>query len=540
MPQPVTRTLKITYGSFVLDSTGDYYIDGRWTVQKDYDKAALSCVVVVQNETAATFITSCQSIEAAFRIPRQRLKVEVDSTTVFDLHPTGSTGFNAEPSIEKLDDDVATGRSRRYRVTVRCELPADLSGQSGRRLASVTLDQDASKRRRISVAGRYTAVPGGSDSALTQYQNSAAAYRSALITAIGGGGTFDLIQDVATRDDSDKNCDFVFVLQEDLYGPTSATLSHASIRGAAIRFAADQAAPGDAPSGVKRLQRVVVSIDCSVDNDVSTDLEGLWTTEIRPWLISQARTRFGASAVARVGDTPTYDRTANTISATVTLDMVVGGVGVIGLVVSVEVWNLLGNLLVPAYAKSRLAKYEFNGIARRVRTTTVVESRLGLWTTNADGGGFSGGAGGGAAAGGGAGAGPAALGAGGGFNGPIVGDIPATHVGTGPGGSEVIVPGGGDMGFNGPGGAGPGGARPPGAGGGGGGGGAGYRLMETRRSHAQRRLGLEETIDVTDLTTVLVEEWADPVEGGSGGGGVITPDDPPPATPAPVVTTGQG
>lgn len=466
MSQAVARSLKITYGAVTVDGSGAYYINGPWTLTKAYPAGRVEATVAVTETTAALLQTACAALEAAFRKPRQALTVEVDGITQVSADPgSANTGFNAEPSITKAGDPGDGSLLRVYRIAVEFELPADLSGQGGRRTASVLVDQDASNRRRITARGRYTVIPGGSSTARAQFLAGFATYRAALIAGGGGGGTYDTIDLTATSDDADKNCDFSFILQEDLYSPTGSGVAHASIRGASIHYVAADPNPGDAPQAtVRRLRRVMASIDCAVDATVSTDLDGLWTGQVLPYLIAQTKQKFGAAGVAKVDEHRDFDRTQNRIVATVVLDCIVSGASTIRMDVTVEVWNQYGKTRIPAYANDPLAKYVFQGPARRVRTTTSVETKLGLWSAAADGESFAGGGAGGA--------------------GPWV---PAN-------------------------------------------GGGGYGKDEVRRSAAQRRMGVDNTIDVTDCVTVLVEEWAnDPGKGSSGAGGpVITPSDPGP------------
>jgi len=395
--QAVTRTLKITYGAITVDGSGAYYINGPWSLQKTYEGGRVEATVAVAETTAALLQTACAALEAAFRKPRQALTVEVDGVTQVSADPgSANTGFNAEPSIGKAGDPGDGSLLRIYRIAVAFELPADLTGQGGRRTASVLVDQDASNRRRITARGRYTVIPGGSSGARAQFLAQFSTYRAALIAGGGGGGTYDTIDLTATSDDADKNCDFSFLLQEDLYSPTGAGLTHASIRGASIHYVAADPNPGDSPQvTVRRLRRVMASIDCAVDATVSTDLDGLWTGQVLPYLIAQAKLKFGASGAAKIDEHRDFDRTQNRIVATVVLDCVVSGASTIRLDVTIEVWNHYGKTRIPAYADDPLAKYVFQGPARRVRTTTSVETKLGLWSVTADGEGFAGGGGGG-------------------------------------------------------------------------------------------------------------------------------------------------
>jgi len=500
-----TRTLKITYGTTVVGGTTDYLLDGPVRFSKTYDRFDIAFRVLVQNDTAATFQTNCATIEAAFRTPRQLIKVEMEGQTFIDLSPSSNTGFLAEPSItDAADTAAATGRSRLYDVTIACQLPADLTGQSGRADSTVTVDYDASRRLRITITGRYTALGGNSASA--QYNAAIGTYASSVLSSFGGGGTFDLVTEDVVPDDANKNCAFTRVYQEVLYAPTSGGLSHASIRGASIVYSRRRPAPGDSPDKrVKRLEEVTVQFTCSVDADVSTSLETLYNDTIRPYLLSQASTLFNATSTAVVDETRNFDKSGNNIAASLDLRMVIAGSLHLEYLRTVAVEDEKGETLQPAWdGSSRYAKYRFAGIARRVRTITSVERVIGLWSVAPDGGAFVGGGGGGNGAGGDAG------GKGGAGRGAKA-STNAKKASANAGAAAAPDSGGG--------GAGSVGATPLG--------GDGWVTMRTRRAAKQIRLGIDSNvIDATDCETVIEEEYH--VKPSGGGGATTTPKNPAP------------
>ena len=491
----VTRTLKITYGAtFYVGGDSAYLIHGPVRFEKSYTAFVASFQVVVQNDTASTFKTNCDTVEAAFRTPRQKLKIEMESQTFIELDPSVNTGFLAEPSISNGADTVAeTGRSRLYDVSVAVALPADLSGQSGRADSSIVLDYDASRRRTITITGRYTAL--GPNSARAQYNSAIGTYSSSILSSLASGATFDLMVEDVNPDDADKNCSFTRVYREVLYASTSGGLSHASIVGSAISYARRRPAPGDSiERAAKRLEEVTVSFSCNVNQSVSTSLESLYNDSVRPWLLSQATSLFGASATAVVDETRSFDKTANTIAATLDLRMVIGGGITLEYTRTVGLENQYGVTLQPVWDKSSdLAKHKFRGIARRVRTITVVETVLGVYAPSGDGKSFVGGQAGGGVAniGGGAGAGAK-------FN-------------SGKPAAAAPAPGGGGGGST--------GAEPIGGG--------GWEQMSSRRFATTRKMGIDgNTITVTDLQTVIEEEYHDEPSGGGGGGTSTTPSEP--------------
>lgn len=509
MPPAVTRTLKITYGSTYVGGDSVYLIHGPVRFDKSYTTFRASFQVLVQDTTAATFKTNCDTVEAAFRIPRQSLKIEMEGQTFVDYTNAANTGFLAEPSISNGADTVAeTGRSRLYDVAVTVALPADLSGQSGRADSSIVLDYDASRRRSITITGRYTAL--GSNSARAQYNAAIGTYASSILSSLASGATFDLLVEDVNPDDADKNCSFTRVYREVLYASTSGGVSHASIVGSTIVYSRRRPAPGDSSErAAKRLEEVTVGFSCSVNQSVTTSLESLYNDSVRPWLLSQASSLFGASSTAVVDETRSFDKTANTISATLDLRMVIGGGITLEYSRTVSVENQRGVIKQPVWdGKSDLAKHKFRGIARRLRTITVVEKVLGTYSVAGDGNSFVGGQAGGA---------PANIGGGAGRGGKFnAGSPAAAAAGPSAGGGAT-------------------GADPIG--------GAGWDETNCRRSAHTDKMGIDgNTIATTDLITVIEEEYHDEPGAGGGGGPPTTSGDgaaPGFAAPGGAITAGR-
>lgn len=502
MSAAVTRTLKITYGSLLVGGTSDYLIHGPYRQSKTYQGYSIEFDVIVSDTSSvANFKTACDNLEAAYRIPRQAITVEFEGVTLISLSPSSNTGFLAQPEIVKVGDErTDTGRSRRYTLRIACQLPADLSGQSGRLDSTTTLDYDASRRRRITIEGIYTAL--SSNSASAQYEAAIGAFASTQLAAFGSGGTFDLVNEDEIPDDANKNCRFRRVYQEVLYASTSGGLSHASIRNSVIVYRQSKPSPGDSPGkSVKRAQSVVAAITCNVDKTVTTDLKTLWTGSVRAWFLAEIASKFNGATVAVEDEQFAPDYTQNVIVATLMLTVLASGASSLSYVKTVAYDEDPGNLLQPAWGGDRFSKYKHDGIATCLRTTTEIERKVGLWSVNANRDGFVGGGG-------------AGIGNNGGGSGGAGGGS------AGKGGSTIKTSGG------------PAAAAAPaapagGGGGGGGGGGAGGGNWVVKRllpSVTQIRLGegSDRAFDVTDCTLTVVEEYYVQPSKGKGSGPVTT------------------
>lgn len=500
MSAAVTRTLKITYNGVLVGGTSEYLIHGKWSLSKDYDRATVSFSVLVQDDSASSFQTKCAALEAAYRTPRAALLVECESQTLLSFDPASNTGFHSAPTITKAGDQRAdTGRSRLYNCSVSFDLPADLSGVSGRAYSTSSVDYDASRRMRITITGRYTAL--SSNGATAQYKSAGPTYCASVVSSLGSGGTFDLVDEQITPDDQDKWADFSRTYQEILYGTASATLSHASIRASNVAFQRARQAPGDSPGkNTKRLETISARVECFIDHTVETDIEGLWSGTIRPYVLTRIKALFGVSTIADVVEDGTYDHTSNRLSGTVACSCVVAGSSTFEYKSTVKITTDTGELLQPAYGGSRYSKYRFNGIAERYRETTEIETRYGLWTVNADGESFSSAGGAGGAGGGG-------------------GAVGGSGSGGTPSGQRNFV-------IKTTGAASSSGTQPsPGGGGGGGAGGAaaasnassGYVVVGRALSATPVTLGLVESFNMTLLATVTTEAYYEEPANGAGG-----------------------
>jgi len=372
----VTRELQIIYGSVTIGAGTSYIIDGTdpISLEVNYSVASVSATVIVASSTEAGFNTACDALEDAFRTPRQRLRVILGATTMWDYNPTTNTGFNARPSISKPGSRHDTGRSRRYQVRVEVDLPADLTNQNGRATSSVNLTETDARRRRVIIGGTYTAL--SSNSARDQYTASIDAYASAVLGAFGGTweGPFDITADA---DDADKILQFSRTYEELIYNQSSGVLNDTQIRRPQISVGRIYEAPGDSRIGTTspvRLATIPVSFDCSIDKTNSTDLDSIYESKIKPYMIQIAETVSGGSSLALVNEVVNLDRVENRISADLTF-LGAGSSGILSASVETEDTVDHGVVLTPVWSGDRHAKFRFQGPASLVRTivTTVRE-----------------------------------------------------------------------------------------------------------------------------------------------------------------------
>lgn len=371
-----SQEFSIVYGSTTVGGAStDYVLDGPMRIGNDYVTGTVSAdVVVVKNPayTEAQFKTACAALEAAFRVPRQRLQVILGSQTMIDWNPSTDTGFNAEPSCEKVGDDVDTARSRRYRITVKATLPADLSGQNGRRSSITTVEYDASRIRTVTITGEYTAI--SSTAARAVYTANSPAFFSAVLTALGG--TYELIRETPDSDDADKICKFTAVYREIVYAQSGAGLDHTNIVSHTVSFARSFPSPGDSGGGtVRRPETVVVTYDCNVRG--TQGLESLWNGTLRPYVIAQFNAKFPNKASAIVSEDPRFEHANQRITASLTFSAIISG-DILTLAATMGFEEDAGKRFTGAWTGDKYAHHVDQGFAVVLLTQHVEGTVLGL------------------------------------------------------------------------------------------------------------------------------------------------------------------
>lgn len=371
-----SQEFSIVYGSVTVGGAStDYVLDGPMRLSVDYVTGTVSCdVIVVKNPayTEAQFKTACAALESGYRIPRQRVQVILGSQTMVDWNPTTDTGFNAEPLCEKAGDQVDTARSRRYRLTVRVTLPADLSGQNGRRSSTTTVEYDASRIRTVTISGEYTAI--SSTAARAMYISNSPAFFSAVLGALGG--TYELVRETPDSDDADKICRFTVVYREIVYSQSAAGVDHTNIVSHTVLFSRSFPSPGDSGGGsTRRPELVTVSYDCNVRG--SQNLESLWSATLRPYVISQFNAKFPNKASAIVSEDPRFEHANQRISASLTFSAIITG-DTLTLLATMGFDEDAGKRFTGAWTGDKYAHYVDQGFATVLLTQHVEGTVLGL------------------------------------------------------------------------------------------------------------------------------------------------------------------
>jgi len=370
----VARELSIVYGSATLGGASENLLVEKYRENIGYESGTIEADVIVTGTTESTFITNCTALESAFRTPRQRLRVILGSQTQIDWNPADSTntGFNQQPTIAKVGDPADTGRSRRYHITVTAELPADLSGQAGRRLSSTTIAYGPNRQRQVTFAGQYTALT--SLLARAQYEAQVATFTSTVLTGIDATAAWEKISEQVENDDTNKNATFSVIFEELLYNQSSGTLDDPAIVGLRVNFNRSIPSPGDSVLNgvsVNRLEIVAVAFSCVLDKGQSTDPKAVYESTLRPHLVSEIQAKFSPSFMAIIDDQHHFNFPQNALSGTLLVQMTTGG-PVVEFTRIVEVRSLTPSRFVDVWDGNPYSAQEYKTHGQIFRTVTDI------------------------------------------------------------------------------------------------------------------------------------------------------------------------
>jgi hypothetical protein len=308
----VTRVHSIAYGALTVGGGTHYHLHGAIVRTSDYTQLTLSFFVVVQESTESTFAARAAALEAAFRAPNANLVMTTGAGSETWSH-SANTGMGAIPHCRKAGSSLDSATSRLYECSVTVQLPADEPGKSGRQSARVTYSEDGSEIMHMAVSAVYTAL--GANSALAQAQSAFPTYYAALQTA--AGGTWDEYGGrVYTPDDEGKICQASAAFRRVISNQSVAALNDTTLQDVQISVSTKTVAPGDAAgSGAQRMQQITVVYSARVRSSVSTDLQSVWLTKVRPRMVAVATALSDARRVTAISVEPGLDAQNNAISA---------------------------------------------------------------------------------------------------------------------------------------------------------------------------------------------------------------------------------
>ena len=384
MSAAVSRELKITYGSMVVGGTTDYLIWGPWKLTPySYGSVSVEFMVLVTSTTESGFAAARAAVENAFRTPRQRLKIELGSSTLRDFDPSTNSGFDAEAEIRDDGPPESTGRSRLYKVRISVKLPADLTGQNGLSESEIELEYSPSGVRTLTVSGTYTATTAPLE-ARANYEAHFATYVAGKVSGELGGGTFELVRKQATTGDTNKVCRFRHTYEEVIFAQSVGALDDATLTQPSLNInrrevttpsATSEDLPAEAKAGGSQEKEpeitpsefmVDISYDVNVDKSV-TNLYGKWTDTIKPFLLSVLSTYvLGGTSILESVD-PGFDPVRNRISARISARVYRGG-NLLKFTIRTTDDLDTGTAIIETHGSDPFSAYTYSGKAKLIRT----------------------------------------------------------------------------------------------------------------------------------------------------------------------------
>lgn len=385
----MSRLLKVTYAgvSVGLNATSvSYHLTGKYRYREEYTTAFIEFDVVVANATRATFLTDEAALIAAYTKPDQALEVLLGATTRHGYSPTagasGNTGFLARPSITKTGSPLDTANSAFYRCRVDVQLPADLSGRSGRREAFVDLETNGSGVRTARVGGTYTALT--TTDAFATYTAAAETAAQALMDLVDASAVWELVGKPRARfDDQNKLLAFEHVYREVVANQASGVLNHPAIVNPTLIVRREKVSTERAI--LSRIGSTGGSLDasaliglraefrCNIDRATQPDLQLAYENVVRPRLLEAIRELSGVTTLAVVRDEMVPEIHEHTLTARVDCQ---GdpGTGLYQSRLEVEELYDTGVALIPVLDGNPFSRDKYDGpqtVIRRVRRTTV-------------------------------------------------------------------------------------------------------------------------------------------------------------------------
>lgn len=388
------RELTIRYGGLTIGGVSrSFLLDRFHQIETDHETTSVSFEVVVTAPTQQIFASYCRQLETQFRLPYQDLKITQGASTLLDLGHDAGTGFDAQPTVRKVgDQEVDSGRSRRYAIRVALGRPATTGAEPavGLREGTVDVKYSPSRRRTVTIGGTVTC--NGSTDAREQYEAIATSYCSSVLTALTG--TFELVEEPSTTaSHTGKTMRFVRIYKELIYGQPSAT-DDPEIVDQSLRISIREDAPGDfrgfggsraagasnSPGTgglvatttnvpIVRLQTVTAQYAASVDAEETTDLEGKWSDRIKDWIVGKVRALVEGT-LALIEEQPEFDFDENRISGRLVFLLSGKNSDVVESSLRAEDNQECGTVLVGVWSGKPLEKYRYQAPSTFRRTIT--------------------------------------------------------------------------------------------------------------------------------------------------------------------------
>ena len=272
------QSLIVVYNSYTIPTS---YNNFSW--EESYEGFSFSCEFKVAKASQA-------AAEIALRIYNKDLTVKVGGVDTYSYKHSVNTGLLTTPTLHKIDNKSDNENYVFYKFSCRGELPADAVGYGYRRSGSYTINYADSRRRTVNFTVLYTA--GGALTSLATYLAGAATWAAGVLAALGG--TYEKISESINLEQENKIAKATMVYHELLARDSSSLLNHASITNVNTDYKVQlMQEVGHDPTGqfsAENIVNVAVAYSASLDSTlvVETDIEMLYRTVIKPWIIEHS------------------------------------------------------------------------------------------------------------------------------------------------------------------------------------------------------------------------------------------------------------
>uniref|UniRef100_A0A6H1ZEP4 Uncharacterized protein n=1 Tax=viral metagenome TaxID=1070528 RepID=A0A6H1ZEP4_9ZZZZ len=270
-------TLSVTYNSYTIP--GSY---NNFSFSESYESLSMSFDFAVAHASAA-------AAETALRIYNADLTVSFGGSAMYSYKHSDNTGLLTRPTLRKISNVTENDTLRFYNFSISCQLPANKTSYNYRREGKISTSYDSSRRRSISFSGVYTS--GGANTALQNYTAYAKTWANTFLTAFGG--TFELVSESPNIEQENKILNFSLVYREILAKQSEANLNESAIVDANCNYAVNLVQKTGISPDYEQIPLTTVSVTYSarIDSELitsETDVEDIYRTTVRPWIVKHA------------------------------------------------------------------------------------------------------------------------------------------------------------------------------------------------------------------------------------------------------------
>jgi len=313
---PVTNPFSITYKGFKVGGDTDYQILGPYIIDKNYSQIRLVFDVIFASDSYVQLKTRSDAVETAFdrRLEYgEELVIDIDGSPW--TYKEGETILRAMASVVKSgNSDTDRAYSRAYTVTVSGELPADAAVDDGLRDLEVHVQYQSNRQKIVTFRGVYT--PIGTTSSLAQYRATFDAKASSYLTFVDSGAYWELNDETTQLDRYTDEGDprpatttFTRQYNQILFPQSLSVWNDTELKDHTVSFSQDLAYAGDTRENVFKLERAQATFDAGLDIDETTDLQGVFESKIKPFLVQNFVSMFPNRVYAVDNQRISYDET---------------------------------------------------------------------------------------------------------------------------------------------------------------------------------------------------------------------------------------